>query len=356
MPSGTVTGIDIGSTAIRVVETSRSKNEAYLANFGQVAIAPGAVDGGLIIDPAEVTGALKHLWSEHKFKNRNVVVGVTSTQILVREMTLPNVPPKQLKQTLPFQVRDLPPMPVDKALLVFHPLSDPGDDETVHGLVVAAPKENVLTTVRAVEKAGLTVSRVDLASFAILRSAALLNAPVEAIVDLGAHASTIIVHSDGRPLIVRTVPQGGRAITETISERLSIGLEDAEALKHNFGLIDPNSGENASSSAHAHDAHHGMLPGVILDALRPMISEIRSSFAYVKSVDDQARVANLVVTGGGAMLPGLADRLRFELDLDVFLADPVSRLSESRKRGKHNELAQYRSSAAISIGLTLGAA
>jgi type IV pilus assembly protein PilM len=356
MSAGTITGIDIGSTSIRIVETTRGKDHPSLANFGQAPLPKGAVHGGLITEPAAVTAALKQLWSEHKFKNKDVVLGVTSAQILVREMTLPNLPAKELKQSLPFQVRELLPMPVDKALLDFYPFADPGKSETVHGLVVAAPKENVLTTVRAVEKAGLRVARVDLASFAILRSAAVLSEPVEAIVDIGAHASTVVVHADGRPLIVRTVPRGGADITAVIAERLGITAEAAEALKCRFGLDRYATTQAGQTAVQDHDASIGRLPGIIAEAIRPLVGEIRSSFAYVKSVDDQARVANLALTGGGAMLPGLIDLLHTELDVDVFVADPLRRLNETRKRGKHNELARFRSSAAISIGLTLGAA
>jgi type IV pilus assembly protein PilM len=353
---GMLTGIDIGSTAIRVVETSRSKDEASVANFGQLPLPADAVRGGLIADPSAVTDALKQMWATHKFKNKQVVVGVTSAQILVREMSVPNLPDRELKQALPFQVRELLPMPVDKALLDFYPLADPGKSPTIRGLVVAAPKENVLTTVRAVERAGLRVARVDLASFAILRSAAVLAAPVEAIVDLGAHASTIVVHADGRPLIVRTVPRGGGDITDVIAERLTVPVADAEALKCRFGLHEFAAHQPGQSAVAGQDANVGRVAGIVAEAIRPLIGEIRSSIAYVKSADAQARVANLGLTGGGAMLPGLPDLLHRELGIDVFLADPLRRLNESRRRGKHNELARFRSSAAISLGLTLGAA
>jgi type IV pilus assembly protein PilM len=350
--AGMLTGIDIGSTAIRVVETSRSKDDPSVANFGQLSLPTDAVCGGLITAPGAVTDALKQLWAEHKFKNRQVVVGVTGAQILVREMTVPNLPARELKQTLPFQVRELLPMPVDKALLDFYPLADPGKSPTVRGLVVAAPKENVLTTVRAVERAGLRVARVDLASFAILRSAAVLAAPVEAIVDLGAHASTIVVHANGRPLIVRTVPRGGADITAVIAERMTVPAAEAEALKCRFGLGRASTGPMSLVGP----PEAGRVAAIVTEAIRPLIGEIRSSIAYVKSGDAQARVANLALTGGGATLPGLPDLLHRELGVDVFLADPLQRLNESRKRGKHNELARFRSSAAISIGLTLGAA
>ncbi len=209
MGSITLTGIDIGSTSIRAVETTRGNKNPVVTNFGQVPLPAGVVQGGVIHDERGVSAALKQLWAEYKFKSKDVVVGVTSHQIVVRELMVPNLPARELRQSLPFQVRDILPIPVDKALLDFYPLEKPRKGEDVRGLLIAAPKDTVLTTVRAVERAGLHVSRVDLASFALLRSAARLGAHAEAVADLGAHATTIVIHVDGEPRIVRTIPRGG---------------------------------------------------------------------------------------------------------------------------------------------------
>ena len=343
MGSITLTGIDIGSTSIRAVETTRGNKNPVVTNFGQVPMLPGVVQGGVINDERAVSAALKQLWAEYKFKSKEVVVGVTSHQIVVRELMVPNLPARELRQSLPFQVRDILPIPVDKALLDFYPLEKPRKGEDVRGLLIAAPKETVLTTVRAVERAGLHVSRVDLASFALLRSAARLGAHAEAVADLGAHATTIVIHVDGEPRIVRTIPRGGAEITDAISARLSISRDEAEALKTQIGLL-PSENNLASE--------------VILEAVRPLIGELRSSFAYLSSAPNSQtnRVASLGLCGGSARIPGLVDVLSRELDIEVYLADPLMRLRESRRRGKHNQLAMFRSSAAISIGLTLGAA
>ncbi len=341
MASITLTGVDIGSTSIRAIETSRGKDNPVVNNFGQVPLPTGAVEGGVINDEKAVTAALKHLWADHKFKSREVVVGVTSHQIVVRELTVPNLPDRELRQSLPFQVRDILPMPIEKALLDFYPLERSKKAESIRGLLIAAPKENVLTMVRSVERAGLKVTRVDLASFALLRAAARLGANVEAIADIGAHATSVIIHVDGEPRIVRTIPRGGADVTEMISSRLSISLADAEDLKCRIGLL-PSENLRATE--------------VIREAMRPLISEIRSSFAYLQAADAHARVASLALCGGSALLPGLVESLNRELGVEVFIADPLMRLRESRRRGKHNQLAMFRSSAAVSIGLTLAAA
>jgi type IV pilus assembly protein PilM len=337
MAAVTLVGLDIGSTSIRAVETSRGKDGPVLRRFGHAALPPGAVGNGVVADAETVTQVLKRLWSTAKFRSRSVVLGVTNPQIVVREMTVSNLPAKEMRNALPFQVRDALPLPVERSVLDFYPLEDPGRNDTVRGLLIAAPKDAVLTAVRAVERAGLYVTRVDLASFALLRAASRLDDQVEAIVDIGAEATSVVVHAGGQPLIVRTLPRGGTEITQSISGSLGLSAHDAEALKRRVGLRTDEDPETVE---------------VVREAVRPLISEIRSSFAYLDAGDRQRKVSRLVLSGGGAALPGLAPALGKQLGMDVVLADPTARIS----RGEQNIHDQFRSSAAVSVGLTLGAA
>jgi type IV pilus assembly protein PilM len=95
---------------------------------------------------------------------------------------------------------------------------------------------------------------------------------------------------------------------------------------------------------------------VIREALRPLISELRSSFEYLAAGGTQLRVETLALCGGSAGLPGLVGVLGEEFGIEVFLADPLIRLRESRHRGYHDELSLFRSSAAVSVGLALATA
>src|ERR1700753_2709432 len=153
MGSNTPTGVDIVSASIRAVETNRVKDHSVVSNFGQAPLPAGVVQGGIINDEKVVVGALKHLWSQHKFRNRDVVLGVTSHQIVVREISLPYLPNREFRQALPYQVRDQLPLAVDKALLDFYPLEKGRKSEMVRGLLIAAPKEIVLPSVNTVERA-----------------------------------------------------------------------------------------------------------------------------------------------------------------------------------------------------------
>ncbi|MCO8272925.1 type IV pilus assembly protein PilM [Actinoplanes sp. TRM 88003] len=333
-------GLDIGTSSIRAVEVRRGKDDYTLSNFGQVPLPPGAVTGGVVQDPVMVTSALKQLWAACKFGTKNVNLGVTNPQLVVREMAVSNLPAKEMRQALPFQVKDALPLAVERSLLDFYPLEEPGDNPTVRGLLIAMPKEAVLGAVGAVEKAGLHVKGVDLASFALLRAASRLDTQIEAIVDIGLDVTSLVVHADGEPLIVRTVPRGGQEITDSIATRLGIPQPEAEELKCRYGLH----GDGRPDGVDAAE-----------EAVRPLVSELRSSFTYLASSERHLQVTRLALCGGSALMPGLAEHLQNQLRITVMYADSASRLRDTRK-GRERGFDSFVPSAAVSIGLTLGAA
>jgi type IV pilus assembly protein PilM len=295
----------------------------------------------VVKDDRAVTGALRNLWATQKFTTKSVILSVTHQQVIVREIEVSNLPAKEMKQALPFQVRDVLPLPPEQAILDFYPLEDPGKSDTVHGLLIAAPKEAVLKTVHAVERAGLHVAHVDLACFAALRSSAHLTDETEAVIDIGANGTNIIIHTDGIPQIVRTVPRGGSEVTRLMATRLGMSTAEAETLKCRVGLVRGEGPESAD---------------VVAEAIRPLINEIRSSLNYYASSHPNSKVKRLALVGGSALLPGLSDRLTDQLGVQAFLSDPLQRVSDSRSGGRHDVLGRFRSSAAVAIGLTLGAA
>lgn len=342
MAGATLIGLDIGSTSIRALEATASKDQPVINHFGQALLPEGTVVGGVVKDDRAVTAALRQLWTSHKFGTKNVVLGVAHQQVIVRELELTNLPPKELAQALPFLVRDVLPLPVEQAVIDFYPLEKPGKKETVRGLVIAAPRDAVIDTVHAVEAAGLHVLHVDLACFAALRAAAQLAEDTEALLDIGANGTTIIVHTDGIPNLVRTVPRGGAEINHALTTRLGLTASQAEELKCRSGLnVDAEYPENVA---------------VIAEALRPLITELRSSFAYFGNTNPDAPIRRLALVGGGALLPGLTDELSRQLGVPAFLPDPLQRVNDTRRGGRHDNLDRFRSSAAVSIGLTLGAA
>lgn len=343
MSATTLVGLDIGSTSVRAVEATINKDRPVITNFGQAFLSRGDVVAGVVKDGRAVTNTLRQLWSSHNFTTKNVVLGVTHQQVIVREVDLTNLSPKELRRALPYLVRDILPLPPDQSVLDFYPLEKPEKGAgTVHGLVIAVPKDPVIDAVRAVEDAGLHVEQVDLSCFAALRASAHLAGDTEALVDIGANSTSITVHTDGTPKIVRTIPRGGAEVTDLVATRLGVTPLDAEKLKCRVGL---NGGTDEAECAE-----------VVAEAIRPLVTEIRASFNYFAAGNPDDRVRRLALVGGAALLPGLPELLTEQIGVRAFLSDPLQRVGDLRNGGRHDVLARIRSSAAVSIGLTLGAA
>ncbi|MDQ3485910.1 MAG: type IV pilus assembly protein PilM, partial [Actinomycetota bacterium] len=239
-----VVGLDIGTSGVRAAELSWGKGSAKLERFGQVALPAGAVRDGEVVDTEAVTAAIGRLWSQAKFSTKKVVVGVANQKVVVRQVDLPWLPIDELRKSLAFQVQDHIPMPVEQAILDFHPLGDITNDageRMLRVLLVAAARDMVGSSLAAVEGAGLQPTMVDLTPFAVLRSLVAADSGfgsvhAEALVDIGASVTNIIVHQGGVPRFVRILLMGGGDITDAVAERLGVATEQAEAVKQTTGL------------------------------------------------------------------------------------------------------------------------
>ena len=343
---GHVIGLDIGATAVRaavvrpiVVDGIPSVS---VVAIGQVALPDGAVVSGVVTDEAAVVKALKHLWRTNHIRGHRVVLGITNQQIVVRDLQMPVLPPDQLLRALPFRAREVVAMPLEQALLDFVPLGDPNTDRnTQEGLLIAAPRQPVVAAVEAVEQAGLRVARVDLASFAALRSCAHGGLTGEAVIDLGAHLTNVVVHNMGVPKVVRTVGQGGHGLTMRLAERLDLSLPDAEAAKVQNGL--------RGSDRRVVD--------LLTEAVRPMLAEIRSSIQYFSVNSDGAPIERITLTGGGAALRGVSDELAEQTGVPVDVVPAAFVAHEHWAASKHTRSGPADGAAsAVALGLGMGVA
>lgn len=340
---GHTIGLDIGATAVRATVLAPrivdGRPSVTMHGTGTIDLAPGVVVNGVIQEPTALTAALKQLWHQNKFPCTHVILGVANQQVLVRGITIPDLDPQQRTKALPYQAREVVALPIDQVVLDFAQIgaADPATN-TVHGLLLATPREPVLSAVTAVERAGLKVARVDLSSFGSLRSLAEAQPSDEAIIDLGAHLTTIVIHQQGVPRLVRTLARGGEQLTQQLADRMAISQPDAEAVKREIGLLDDGS----------------ELSGVLREAVRPLIAEIHTSVQYFRSANEGAHIARMSLTGGGSALRGVAAALERQTGLRTEVVDPLQHVGN---RGS-DELEHDPSTAlsAVSVGLAMGAA
>jgi type IV pilus assembly protein PilM len=341
---GHAIGLDIGTMAVRAAVlapgTLDGRPSVTVHGIGHVDLPPGTVVNGVVVDQPTLTAAVKRLWHEHKFECKNVILGIANQQVVVRDMETPNLTPQQRAKALPYQAREIIALPIEQVVLDFATLGEPAPgDETVRGLLLAAPREPILAAVHAVERAGLNVARVDLSAFAALRSIADETLSVEAVIDLGAQLTTIVIHNQGVPKLVRTLPRGGHELTEQLAERMDVDLLEAEAAKLAIGL----------------DGADAEVARMLNEALRPLLAEVRTSIGYFRSNND-APVARISLTGGASALSGIAAVFTTQTGLPTRIVDPMQHVRNRLASVYTRDGVTDYGASAVAVGLAMGAA
>jgi type IV pilus assembly protein PilM len=201
----------------------------------------------------------------------------------------------------------------------------------------------------AVTRAGLVPSTVDLTSFAVLRSQVGSSPGVavqgEALVDIGASVTNIVVHQGGVPRFVRILLMGGSDITDAVAERLGVPADEAERLKQRTGLavvpaqVDPNPASRAIESTGS-----------------ALLEEVRSSLDYYMAQPGSVRIGRVVLSGGGSRLAGLLERLSTATRLPVDYAHPLSVLRLGKTGLTPEQLSHVEPLVTVPVGLALVAA
>jgi type IV pilus assembly protein PilM len=345
--SANIVGVDIGSAGLRAVEVSDGgKAKPTLVRYHEVPLPEGAVSRGEVVEPNTVAAALKQLWSGGGFKSKNVVLGMGNHRVLSRDLTVPKAPLARIRESLPFQVQDMLPVPVEDALLDFYPISE-SDGESgpqVAGLLIAAVKEAVTGNVKAVELAGLLPVDVDLIPFALTR---VLNRGVHLEgtviqVDVGSGTTSIVVTTNGVPQFVRLIPAGGEDVTKALVEKLSLTPEEADVLKRAHGL-----GKDVAQEAFT-------AVSLIRDVTTELLNSIRNTAHYFTNTRPVS-ISRIVLTGGGSHLPGFAEGLAELTRLPVAeaQASPVIAYARSLNR---DALELSRGAYLVALGLALRSA
>lgn len=343
----TIVGIDIGATSIRAVEVvGAGSANPTVVRVGSIDVPEGAVKRGEVIEPNTVGNALKRLWSTAKFGSKDVVLGVGNQRVLARDLTVPQQPLALIRESLPFQIQDLLPMPVSEAVYDFYPLREDQVDgrPVVHGILVAAVKETVMTNLSAARIAGLKPVGVDLIPFALTRLMSRTDAGTGRVVllDIGAETTSFVVVVDGVPQFVRLIGMGGSDINRALVGRLGMTEADAEAAKRALGL----------ATEGVRDEHRPIVE-VIYEVAGELITSVRNTITFVQNTQSLGHPERIVVSGKASSLPGLARALADYTRIPVAIAQPfesVTVKNSAKKDGVDPETLQ------VALGLAIGAA
>lgn len=319
-----IVGLDLGHGVIRAAEVANpDQARPTILRYAEIDVPLSAIDRGEVVERDTVALALRQLWSRGGFKSKKVVLGVGNQRTLVREVTLPKVPLNRIKESLPFQVQDVLPVPVAEALLDFYPVSEIHEDgrEMLNGLLVAAIKDAVLVNMQAAQRAGLDPVDVDLVPFALARAHLPSNSRgTVALVHVGAVTTSVLVATDGVPQFVRLIQNGGHDVNLALITQLGMDPAQAESAKRGFGLAPQGVGAEWRPAIE-----------IIYQVTGDLMGAIRSTLNFYMGNHPGSSVERILVSGGGANLVGFAAALTDATRIPAFLPEASSEMKIARR-------------------------
>jgi type IV pilus assembly protein PilM len=212
-------------------------------------------------------------------------------------------------------------------------------------------RDMVMGALDAAKRAGLTVNQVDLTPFAVVRAAAqadpmAMHSDAEALVDIGSKVTNIVVHQNGTPRFVRVLLMGGDNVTEAVAERMGVPMDHAEGVKQQMGL---------ATTPGVPDVDHPAAR-VIESTGASLVEEIRGSLDYYLAQPSSAALRRVTVSGGGARLGGLLNRLALATRLPVTQAAPLSTMRMGKTGLSADQLSFVEPLVTVPVGLAMGVA
>lgn len=341
-----VVALDLSRRGLRAVQVDAPYSaRPTLTRFAAVEVPEGTIFDGEILDQRRAVSAIKELWKLGGFTTKKVVFGVSNRKVVVREVTLPVLSGPRRKTSLRFAVEGQVPIDLDDAILDFLPLRNLETPSGVQqeGLLVATVRSSLEATVNAIERSGREIDAIDFAGFSLLRVLPGTQNVTQAIINIGASCTTVVISTAGTPRFVRIVATGGDDITRSIERALGVGFAEAEKDKIARGL------QGGASTPRDIDAET-----VLRENVAGLIDSIRNTFSFWSNAHPEAPVGSVVLTGGGSRLGGLTLVLSRALGVPTVYGDPFAPFAVS-PRLRDSGIEQWALELAAPLGLALGA-
>lgn len=337
-------GLDIGSSSLKLAEILSTSHGHVLNSFKQVPVPKGVIVDGALEDPSALASLIKELFRNSGCKGKGIVTSLSGNSVIVKKVTLAQMEEKELRDLIRDEAGKY--LPFDNMDDVHYDFQILGDNEynpnQMDVIIVAAKKSDVNSYVDSITSAGLSVTIMDVDSFA-LETMYEANYDFEeneivVIVNIGANITNINVIKGGMSIFTRDFTSAGNTITEGLQEKYRVSAEEAERMK-----IEGASGEQENAD----------LKNAILECAEPICSEIERSVDYFRSTFGGDYIKHVYLSGGSSRIAGLTSHLSQRLNIETELINPLLKISYNKKKIDAEGIENIKTVGAVSIGLGL---
>ena len=321
-------GIDIGTSSVKIVELDKKMGRFELINYGAFEIKePGFIttqqEAGswqsvLKMPDQEITLGLQELIKKAGIKSVDAVASISSFSTFATVIQMPYVSNEALAKALPFEAKKYIPIPINEVVMDWsivgivddQNITQQGKPSMVEVFLAAVPKDETMRYQNIVKNAGLKLHAIELENSALIRALLGNDLSSTVIVNIGGQSTSIIIINKGYERVSHNYEIGGFEITKAISQSLGVSFGKAEELKRKFGL--KKSEDNIVNEP-------------MISLVDMMIFETQKTMVNYEEVKGE-KVANIVLIGGLANMPGFIEYFKDKLGREIILGNPLSRL------------------------------
>ena len=338
-------GLDISSSAVKLVELSANGKEGYRVERYTVEVLPkDAVSDGNIANLDGVVEAVKRAWKRLGTSTRNVALALPGSAVITKKIIVPDgLREDQLEVQVETEANQYIPFAIDEVNLDFQILGPaPSVPDEIEVLIAASKKERVEERVAVADAAGLKAVVVDVESLAALAAFELIERQLPeggkdqtvALVDAGSNVVSLTVLRNGQQVYSREQAFGGAQLTQDIARHYGMTYEEAEVAKR------------ASSLPEGYEAE------LLAPFMENLALEVSRALQFFFTSTQYNQVDHIVLAGGCAVIPGVDEVVATRTQVSTLIANPFANMVLSdRVRAKN--LMTDASSLLVACGLAL---
>lgn len=330
-------GLDVGTTAVRVVQLTNSPTNKQLIRYGAEPINEKTSLSDSKVDQQNLAKAIRDLLSKTGIRTKNVAVGLPSSRVFTTIVDIERLSSSELGKTIRYQADSIIPTPPDESKIDWSLLGDsPVDANKVEVLISSVPNEYAESRLDIFESIGLNVISFEPNNLALLRAMipGATTAP-HMVVDVGNKSSDIVIAMNGAPRLTRSVPTGAEALIKSASQNLNVDEAQAREFVFKFGL--------------SKDKIEGQVFNSIVDTIDMLTTEIAKSIKFFNSRYQDAKLERVILTGAASVLPEFPLYLANKFGLEVEIGNAWNSVQYPQER--QNELFSISNSFGVAVGL-----
>jgi type IV pilus assembly protein PilM len=330
-------GLDIGSTAVRLVELRGASNGAKaLLKYAYVPLDSTLALSDSKADQQKLAQTIAQLISQAHVSTKNVAVGIPSNRVFTTVADVDRLPSSELAKAIRYQADSLIPTPLAESKIDWSLLGDsPADKTKQEILLTSVPNKFVEDRLDMLESVGLNVVAFEPDNLAMARALSTTEAGAQLLLDVGHRSTDLVIMLGGAPHLTRSIPTGVEAIVRAAAQGLNVDQKQAEQFVFKFGL--------------SKEKLEGQVFQAINGTVDLLTTEVEKSIKFFQTRYNDTKVDRIIATGGASIIPEFPLYLANKFSVSVEIGNAWRNVSFSQDR--QNELLAISNQFSVAVGL-----